>query len=139
MVSNGNEQHLLRDAGLSTPEGRRQNAEKRQSLLKDLQKSGARFKCTSCKARKVEVELPCARCLDLNCNADDKKVNRWQRRDSNLSWTSSDLNSEYRDHKQKQADRVFSSKLLQCSSDLIANQARLDQIQKILFQPKQPR
>ena len=56
---------------------------------------------------------------------------------SDTSWDSSDLNTEYqKSGEQKTLGRVYSSKLLKCSNELIANQARLDQIQKILFQPK---
>jgi len=55
----------------STPEqNRRGDTTNQKKLLNDLERSGARFKCTNCKQRKVEVELPCTKCQSLNCNAD---------------------------------------------------------------------
>ena len=78
--------------------------DRHQKLINDLGNSGARFKCTNCKARKVELELPCAKCHDLNCNADQKK--RRTRHSppsdgggeaSERSWGSSVLNTEYLD------------------------------------------
>ena len=92
--------------------------------------------------------MPCSTCESLNCKTDEKKKREEEqqlhrRKRSNLSdtsWGSSDLNTEYqRSHRLDANGKVYSSKLLQCSNELIANQARLDQIQKILFQPKQPR
>ena len=90
----------------------------------------------------VEVEASAQQCQGINCNADQKQRANRQRGSvlSDLSWDSSDLNSEYQNSaKRKSRNERLPNKLLQCSSDLIANKARLDQIQRILFQPKQPR
>ena len=43
---------------------------------------------------------------------------------TDISWTSSDLNTEYHDESKKKRDNEktkFSSKLMECSADLIAN------------------
>ena len=115
--------------------------EKRHArLMKELQLSGAFFKCSNCRDSSVKLEMPCSVCESLNCKTDEKnkmfqheqeehshqqQMRRHRRKQSNLSetsWDSSDLNTEYqRSHRLGANGKVYSSKLLECSNELIAN------------------
>mmetsp|Transcript_32393 Transcript_32393/g.40130 ORF Transcript_32393/g.40130 Transcript_32393/m.40130 type:complete len:94 (+) Transcript_32393:814-1095(+) len=93
--------------------------------MQQLQMSGAFFRCGNCKRADVKLELPCSTCESVNYKTDEKQKKHRRKKSAALSetsWDSSDLNSEYqRSSRRETGGRVYSSKLLQCSSELIAN------------------
>ena len=79
MIDFSKESIIVKDnTNLVSPLRKSSNEERKRTLMKEL--SGARFKCTNCKNSRIEVELPCVRCKELNCQPDQKQDGRHKKR-----------------------------------------------------------